>query len=128
MPSGRDKRSQKKYREKFQLEGVPVSTAQSALDELIFDSKWKPKPGWELDRGKDFLGNPSWIFTSKENPGLRYDEMKLRIYRSLSFRRVGSWNNIKYVREKEDPPLGFLNDERRLKAILTDYMPQTYLV
>lgn len=126
MLLGRDKRSQKKYREKFQLKDVPISTPQSALDELIFDRKWNPRTGWELNRGKDFLGNRSWIFTSKENPNLRFDEAKLRMYRMLSFRRVGKWDNIQYVREKEDPPLDFLDDEPRLKAILRDFVPQVY--
>jgi hypothetical protein len=125
---GRDKRSQQKYREKFQLKDVPLSTPQSALDELIFDPKWKPRPGWDLDRGKDFLGNPSWIFTSKENREYSFDEMKLRIYRCFSFRRVGTWDNIKYVREEEDPPLEFLKDEGRLKTIMSDYIPRMSLI
>lgn len=99
-----------------------MSTPQSALDERIFDAKWKPKPEWELERGKDFLGKSSWIFISKENPELRFDEMKLRIYRACSFRRVGSWDNMRWVREKEDPPLKFLNDERRLRLILRDFV------
>jgi hypothetical protein len=44
----------------------------------------------------------------------------------LSFRRVGKWDNIQYVREKEDPPLDFLDDEPRLKAILRDFVPRVY--
>lgn len=108
-------RARKKHRtKKFELNHVPLCTPQSALDKKIFYHDWKPRPEWKHHRGKDFVGNNCWIFTSPGYPDLRLDEMQLKLYRNLSFRPVFENGGIEY-KHTGDPPLECITSPIALK-------------
>lgn len=54
-----------------------MTTPRSVLDDKIFNADWTLRHGWGRDKGKDFVGNEPWNFTTSENPDFFLDEMQL---------------------------------------------------
>lgn len=52
---------------------------------LLLDVYEGPGQSGSALRGKDFVGNQCWVFTSPDDPDLHLDEMQLKAYRRLSF-------------------------------------------
>ncbi|KAA8641406.1 hypothetical protein EYZ11_010620 [Aspergillus tanneri] len=111
----RDRGAQKKYWTKFELD-IPLETPQSALDKKIFNGDWTLREGWTYRRGKDFVGNKSWIFTSLDEPDLSFDEMQLRVYRRLSYDPVFEDDGVSW-KYKRDPPLSSVTSKSCLERM-----------
>jgi hypothetical protein len=104
----------KQRSKKFELNHVRLCTPQSTLGKKVFDLNWKPRPEWKHHRGLDFVGNPCWIFTSPDDPHLRFDEMQLKLYRNLSFQPIFENGRIVY-KHACDPPLECITSLAALK-------------
>lgn len=115
MVPGRHRGAQKKYQTKFKLD-IPMTTPRSALDDTIFNPDWTLRQGWRRHKGKDFVGNESWIFTSLENPEFFLDEMQLLVYRRYSFDPVFGNGGVRW-RKVEDPPLYIITSKSSLERI-----------
>ena len=121
MVLGRDQGARNKYRTKFKLD-IPMTTPRSALDDKIFNADWTLRQGWRRHKGKDFVGNESWIFTSLENPDLFFDEMQLLVYRRFSYDPVFENGRVSW-RYREDPPLDYITSESCLERIAPMCIP-----